>query len=167
MAKTGPKPGPRPYNYKEFCPKGHRRIEHGSGKHCYQCDRARYKKKYQMDQNFKKALNARSKKWIEDNRDRYRIMARDYAFKRQGRANLDGTQFSMNDYNRHFQIQGGMCKGCGRHQSELKRTLVADHDHKTGFFRALLCDNCNKALGHCEDNRSTLLNLLRIISHAE
>jgi hypothetical protein len=33
----------------------------------------------------------------------------------------------------------------------------ADHDHKTGEIRGLLCFMCNHILGHAEDNKETLL----------
>jgi hypothetical protein len=57
--------------------------------------------------------------------------------------NQDGSYFTITDYNRAFQIQGGRCKGCGKHQSELNKKLFVDHNHDTGIFRGLLCHSCN------------------------
>lgn len=54
---------------------------------------------------------------------------------------------TLEQWNDTFNLQGGCCKICGIHQSELKRGLVTDHDHITGQFRGLLCDACNTKLG--------------------
>jgi hypothetical protein len=50
------------------------------------------------------------------------------------------------EYNRLFSIQNGRCAICGKHQSELKRRLDVDHDHKTDEVRGLLCNCCNKII---------------------
>lgn len=42
----------------------------------------------------------------------------------------------------------GQCGICG-----LRRKLVRDHDHATGYIRGLLCDRCNSWLGVYEANR--------------
>lgn len=61
--------------------------------------------------------------------------------------NTNGTQFSMEDFDKAFKLQEGKCKICGKHQDELKQRLCVDHDHKTGLFRGLLCNGCNFGLG--------------------
>lgn len=39
------------------------------------------------------------------------------------------------------------CVICGS-----KETLVVDHDHKNGKIRGMLCNHCNRGLGHFRDD---------------
>lgn len=47
------------------------------------------------------------------------------------------------DYAEMMRLQCGVCAVCGAPE----RWLHVDHDHQTGQVRALLCGNCNRALG--------------------
>jgi hypothetical protein len=85
----------------------------------------------------------------------------------KGILNPDGSPFTIQDYNLAFQIQGGMCKICGAHQSSQSRVLCADHDHATGFFRGILCHHCNSALGHAKESKEVLLNIIKYIDGNE
>lgn len=55
------------------------------------------------------------------------------------------------EYDKMYFSQSGCCAICGIHQSELKKRLAVDHDHKTGKIRGLLCSNCNCAIGLLHD----------------
>lgn len=44
------------------------------------------------------------------------------------------------------------CTICG----DASTPLVVDHDHKTGQIRGLLCNHCNRGLGHFRDNPELL-----------
>lgn len=48
------------------------------------------------------------------------------------------------------------CVICGS-----REPLVVDHDHKTGMIRGMLCNHCNRGLGHFRDDPS-LLEFARI-----
>jgi hypothetical protein len=41
--------------------------------------------------------------------------------------------------------------------------FIVDHDHKIGKVRGLLCDQCNKGLGHFKDSKETLLKAIKYL----
>ena len=71
-------------------------------------------------------------------------LQREYNWKKWGIINADGTQFTMVDYRRHFQLQNGKCKLTTCNKTSSGRAMCADHDHITHKFRGLLCNSCNK-----------------------
>lgn len=97
------------------------------------------------------------------NRELYRQRGRNNNWKIAGILNADGSLFTTVDFDRAYQIQQGRCLGCGLHQSEFKHRLHADHNHKTGVFRFLLCNNCNRALGHGLENPIILRKLADLL----
>jgi len=38
-----------------------------------------------------------------------------------------------------------------------------DHDHNSGKLREFLCTNCNRGLGHFQENKQNLLNALKYL----
>ena len=75
-----------------------------------------------------------------------------YGWKKAGILNDSGTFFTPLDYDRLYQIQGGKCRICQVHQSEVFTRLAVDHNHTTGKARGLLCQPCNARLGVIEDS---------------
>jgi hypothetical protein len=67
---------------------------------------------------------------------------------------------TLDEYNAMWFSQNGCCGGCGKHATEFSKALGVDHDHITGQIRGLLCDNCNRALGHVYDNPEILQRLM-------
>lgn len=61
------------------------------------------------------------------------------------------------DYDKLYRQQNGCCALCGRHQSDLTKTLCIDHDHKTGIVRGLLCLSCNRGVGYLQDDAELCL----------
>ena len=65
-------------------------------------------------------------------------------------------------YQKMLHDQGGVCAVCSQPErapdkaSGKIRDLAIDHDHDTGAVRALLCSNCNRALGLFGDNPALL-----------
>jgi hypothetical protein len=56
------------------------------------------------------------------------------------------------DYAKLFDFQEGNCACCGTNQAELTRRLAVDHCHNSAEVRALLCDNCNPAIGFVKES---------------
>ena len=70
-------------------------------------------------------------------------------------------RLTASEYEDMYEAQGGVCALCGREgggwsgssgaRRKRRGLLVIDHDHITGQVRALLCGNCNTALGRFGD----------------
>lgn len=67
---------------------------------------------------------------------------------------------TVEDFREMVERQAGLCAICGRPEMAViagkSQTLSIDHDHETGRVRALLCSNCNTALGLFGDDSSRL-----------
>jgi len=72
--------------------------------------------------------------------------------------------FTLKEYNKLFKQQNGQCVICGHYQSELSKRLHVDHDHNTGEIRGLLCDNCNRGIGHLKNSPGILQNAIEYLS---
>ena len=64
---------------------------------------------------------------------------------------------SLADYEKQLREQGGTCALCKLPETTLGpkgkvRVLSVDHCHKTGKFRGLLCNSCNRAIGYLRDD---------------
>lgn len=53
---------------------------------------------------------------------------------------------TLEDFDMFLRLQEGACKICG------EPGTVVDHDHLTGEYRGILCQRCNRGLGHFKDN---------------
>lgn len=71
---------------------------------------------------------------------------------------------TLEEYNRLFSEQNGLCLGCYKHQSQVKRAFDVDHNHITGKVRGLLCSPCNVILGMAKDNPQTLERLISYLT---
>ena len=72
--------------------------------------------------------------------------------KRKLLAELRRTSKRRSDYatirRQLSEISAGSCFRCGKRDDG---SFVVDHDHRTGFIRALLCTSCNVKLGVVEN----------------
>ena len=76
----------------------------------------------------------RDKKWF-----------RQYQWKKRGIKNLTNEL-----YEQKLKEQDNKCGICKEELKQGIRTIAADHDHKTGRFRGILCNSCNLAYGKFE-----------------
>lgn len=130
----------------------------------------KYKKEYALKNadKIKKYKKKYSQKYYQDNREaclvRDRKWCRENPLKKKKRRRKNHLQavygLSFEDYDELYDQQQGCCAICGKHQSELKKVLFVDHDHKTKAIRGLLCYKCNTGLGFYENHEENILNYL-------
>ena len=125
---------------------------------CGVCDSAYsrgWKKANPVNDEQREKRRLRSKKHREENPD----YAKGLSLK-----TLYGITFD--EYNDMFIEQGGSCAICGKHQSEMKKSIHVDHCHATGKVRGLLCSNCNTALGLLKEDINIVRNVLKYLEIA-
>ena len=94
--------------------------------------------------------NAARRRRIMDNPGKYR----EYHWRDQKITSRDGLPLTYAMYLSILESQGYVCPIC-------RRMLTAknghpDHNHKTGFIRAVLCKKCNSSLGLLGDDLKVL-----------
>lgn len=95
-----------------------------------------------------------SKKWKQDNRIRWNAKQREIHVRNK-------YGISMDEYRSMMSI--GKCAICNR--ADIRLNL--DHNHKTNIIREVLCINCNKGLGHFQDNPELLIAAARYLDKHE
>lgn len=69
---------------------------------------------------------------------------------------------SLNDYNKMFKDQNGLCLICEQpetsidHKYKTRKSLCVDHCHETGKIRGLLCQRCNSGIGQLKHDKKRL-----------
>lgn len=76
---------------------------------------------------------------------------------------------SINDYNKLFLKQRGVCAICKNPEviKDVKgevKWLSVDHNHDTGDIRGLLCNACNTGLGKLGDSVDILKNAIKYLN---
>ncbi|WML79167.1 endonuclease VII domain-containing protein [Streptomyces sp. VNUA74] len=104
----------------------------------------------------KDKLNEYNREWRKRNKDRVPgyYMKHTYGITREQYAVM-------------LDQQGGVCAIC-KQECRVHARLSVDHCHRTNVVRGLLCQSCNTALGHLEDDPSRLLAAIAYLTkHAE
>lgn len=73
---------------------------------------------------------------------------------------------SPSDEERLWEEQGGLCAVCDQPMVRGARgrsAMCIDHDHESGRVRAMLCNECNTALGMLAEDPDRIFNLLAYV----
>lgn len=117
----------------------------------YRTIRGRYAQCRICTQELKKTPAYREQRKLYRGSSLGKIRRREANWKRQGIKNPDGTWFKWENWLVALGKQNSKCKFCSNVSD-----LVPDHNHKTGIFRFILCQSCNKMLNFARDNSETL-----------
>ncbi len=106
----------------------------------------KYGKKYYEENKEKEKL--RNKEYYEANKER--------VIKRTSERSLRYRYGLTPEELLHmYEQQNGLCAICHKPPRE-GRNLDVDHNHETHKVRGLLCNNCNRGLGHFQDSKELL-----------
>jgi len=72
---------------------------------------------------------------------------------------------NLEDFEDFLRQQDGKCAICKIDQKDFKKRMSVDHDHKTGLIRGLLCDKCNRGLGHFSDSQDLMLKAIEYLNN--
>lgn len=131
---------------------------------CVRCKRDRPMDQYQRD---KRSLNRRIRECDECRHARFaKIYADAVHADAAARSRKTRSQYLMRRYGitaDHYdemnREQHGLCAVC----ETSEKALVVDHCHTSGAIRALLCNDCNLALGHINDSVEILNRLIKYV----
>lgn len=104
-----------------------------------------YMAEYRKRPGMKERHAAYHKTWVEKHPERAQEIAR----KKQ----LSLYGITTEQYQALLTAQDGKCAICRSPNPGGKgKSFHVDHDHKTGTVRGLLCNNCNRGIGHLKDS---------------
>jgi hypothetical protein len=115
------------------------------------------------------AARDRTKRWQQDNPDRYAEQQRrkieSGAYARALRKHFLKKKYGLTveEYDRMLADQGGVCYLCGRPPRQ-NSSLHVDHCHDTGKVRRLLCFSCNAGIGHLQHDPELLTRAAQYVA---
>lgn len=112
-----------------------------------------------------------AKKWRANNMEKCREIARNqrkkYPLRFKSYDLKKSVGISLEEKDAKLVQQGGLCAICRVDKPNTKKVWFADHDHKTGKFRGVLCGRCNSVLGYALDNPAILLEAANYLNRTE
>jgi hypothetical protein len=146
------------------------------------CQRLKFQRRAWKKANRAKVnAQARAKRarMTDEQREAQKLYQREYMAKNKHKYNTpERTKdsrlkhsygISAADYDQMFENQRGLCGICLKPETRKTKgghisPLSVDHNHATGNVRALLCHNCNSALGQLKEDPQTMLNMFTYIN---
>lgn len=138
---------------------------------CSKCKQNKFISEFHKQNDRKSGRRSACKKCCDNyrkkNQDKYNKYVKDWNRRNPDKIKntklIRGFGITLEQYNGIFAEQRGCCVICGKHQSELKKSLAVDHDHESGVIRQLLCNHCNLILGLVQDNISLLEEFIKYV----
>ena len=115
---------------------------------------AEYNKEYLEKEGNREKAQARSVAWGKNNPEKRRAIVKKYHNSHPEKAKsytLKRAGWTLEQYKEAQAQQDGKCAVC-----DSVEKLYADHNHKTGLRRRLLCFTCNTGIGSLKDDPSIL-----------
>ena len=126
--------------------------EHKTDCKCSSCKSQRGEKPW----NWKGGISCNRKEY---DKKRYNKVERVNRLKNYG--------IAVDDYDKMFKKQNGVCAICGKPETKISRSgvrrLSIDHNHKTGKIRGLLCCKCNIGIGSFLESVEFLLKAIKYL----
>jgi hypothetical protein len=134
------------------------------GKQCKSC-RAAYRKTHELKYS---ELTEEQKKKRRAATESWRLRNPEIAFERaRNKEYRKKYGITLEDYNTMLAKQNNVCAIC-QQSCATGMNLAVDHDHTTGKVRALLCKNCNTAIGLLGEDTDRMAKAIEYIqSHSE
>lgn len=118
----------------------------------------------------------RHKRWRDANPEKVRAYVRADRLKNMDRIRRQGRdralqvkyELTLPEYETMLAAQNHRCAICDTDKAVVRRSHYSwrvDHCHDTGKVRALLCHNCNIALGLLKENVQTLEAMIKYLKH--
>ena len=110
--------------------------------------------------------NKHKENYVPNSGREYYLKNKDRVLQNSRRTHLKNTyNLTPEDYDFLVFNQGNKCAICHQQEHRLLpsgkiKPLSVDHNHTTGKVRALLCNDCNAALGFSKENKILLLNMI-------
>jgi hypothetical protein len=100
----------------------------------------------------KDCANEKTRKYNADN-----FNNPDYRLKKKQSYVKTRYGITLDDYQKKLKDQDNKCGICRTQLPSSGFFTHLDHDHATGKIRKFLCTNCNRGLGHFQDNQEFLM----------
>lgn len=140
----------------------------GDTLHCKACNTDKVKSEFHKDSTSsrghayycKQCANSKSRKWTADHghTQKYRESKWNAYYKHK-------YKLSLEDRTNLLKKQNFKCAICSIDLNTYGTHTHTDHCHTTGSVRGILCTNCNRGLGHFQDNKDFLMKAIQYLDN--